>query len=210
MSVNAKNIRTSSKEWELDALTEICNMGAGHAATALSQLLDCKVNITVPQIEMVGPCDLAGILGNTEARVTAVHVQVLGTAPGNMLFLLPPDSAGYLASVLLKKKVVHDKMTAIDRKTIKQAGAIIISSYLNALTSFLDSPFVASEADIADDMIGVFMETMGAKFEDDTKHALVVQTDFIDESMRITSKICFLPDPGGAETILEKLKTKGG
>jgi len=36
------------KERQIDALREVANIGAGHAATALSQLTNCRIMISVP------------------------------------------------------------------------------------------------------------------------------------------------------------------
>ena len=40
-------------EMELDALKELGNIGAGHAATSLSQLLDRTIEISVPKISEI-------------------------------------------------------------------------------------------------------------------------------------------------------------
>src|SRR5437867_184597 len=51
------------KERQIDALREVANIGAGHAATALSQLTNCRIMISVPQINIARlAVDLEGAL----------------------------------------------------------------------------------------------------------------------------------------------------
>lgn len=38
------------KELQFDALKEVANIGAGHAATALSQMTNKKIMISVPEV----------------------------------------------------------------------------------------------------------------------------------------------------------------
>ena len=40
-------------ETYLDVLKEIGNIGAGNAMTALSQMLNCKVDMKVPQLSLI-------------------------------------------------------------------------------------------------------------------------------------------------------------
>jgi len=196
------------KEWEIDALTEVCSIGAGHAATALSQLLDRKVTISVPEFAIVGLSDLPEVMGGAETRATAVYVRVLGAVNGNMLFMLSQESAISLAAILRGHEPGGDQPTSTDRKIIKQAGAVTISSYLSALTRFLDVPLIPSEASIADDMVGAILDIVIAELGARADYGLMVKTEFIDESASIAARICFLPDPEAQQVILKKLGVK--
>lgn len=197
---------TYEKNWETDALTEVFNIGAGHAATALSQLLDRKVMISVPKVEMVPLADLRDALGGAENRVTAVYIMVLGTVTGNMLFVLPHESATHLASVLRGRAPGRVTLSSNDSMIIKQAGVVTMSSYLSALTRFLDIPLIPSAASIANDMAGAVLDTVAAEIGECADYGLLVQTEFIDESAHIGARLCFLPDPHGQEIILKKLR----
>jgi chemotaxis protein CheC len=200
------SIKLSYQDWEIDALTEICNIGAGHAATALAQLLDDKVMISVPNIELVELSRLPDAIGGAETWLTAVCVRVLGDVPGTMLFMLPREDAVRLAAVLQNRDAAEDQLTEDSRKIIQQAGFVVISSYLSALTCFLEIPLIPSEAGVADDMAGALVGTIIANLDTQADHALVVQTEFIDESINITAKICFLPEPQGQQVIMDTLR----
>ena len=201
------SIESMYDSWEIDALTEICNMGAGHAATAMSQLLDRKIMISVPRIEMVPLPDLPRAFGGAEAHITAVYLRVLGDAPGSILFVLTDESSTMLAALLQGKVVETGHPTAkADLTVIKQAAVVTISSYLNALTQFLDVPMISSEAAVANDMAGALLNIVIAELEANADYGLVMQTDFFAESTNISAKICFLPDPQAQEVIMRILR----
>ena len=57
---------------QLDALREVANIGAGHAATALSQLIGRRIAVDVPQIQVVRLEEVAGLTGREDETVAAV------------------------------------------------------------------------------------------------------------------------------------------
>src|SRR2546422_907575 len=81
------------KELQIDALREVANIGAGHAATALSQLTNRKIMISVPQINIVRLEEVPDLLGNPQDVVTAVLMHMLGDLTGRTLLLFP-ESVG--------------------------------------------------------------------------------------------------------------------
>ncbi|MFN2462113.1 MAG: chemotaxis protein CheC, partial [Candidatus Velthaea sp.] len=57
-----------------DALKEVGNIGAGHAATALSQLLNTTVKLSEPSIDVIKFRDLATRVGYENRIVAALHM----------------------------------------------------------------------------------------------------------------------------------------
>lgn len=70
----------------LDVLKEICNIGAGNAATSLSQILGQKVEMHVPEAALVGFDDLLKIFGDEEEVVLGVMILLEGDITGSMIF----------------------------------------------------------------------------------------------------------------------------
>ena len=78
---------------QLDALREIGNVGAGNSATALSQVINKKIDMNVPKVSLVPIEDVPELVGGPDALVVAVFLRVYGKAPGNILFLMPKKNA---------------------------------------------------------------------------------------------------------------------
>ena len=89
---------------QLDALREIGNVGAGNSATALSQIINRKIDMNVPKVAILPLGDVPDVVGGADAMVVGVFLRVYGKAPGSVLFLLPKDSAFYLVDTLMGKE----------------------------------------------------------------------------------------------------------
>ena len=83
-----------------DALKEVGNIGAGHAATALSQLLNTKINLSEPRIDVIKFRDLASRVGHENRTVAALHMYVRGEAPGQMVVLDREQALDFVSQFL--------------------------------------------------------------------------------------------------------------
>src|SRR5437879_12882012 len=91
------------KALQLDALKEVANIGAGHAATALSQLTHRRIMISVPEINIARLEEVPGLIGDAQEVVAAVIMHMLGDLTGRKLLLFPETVARQLCDMLLKR-----------------------------------------------------------------------------------------------------------
>ena len=75
----------------LDVLKEIGNIGAGNAATALSTLLNKKINMRIPSIKIVEFNELLDYVGGPEEEIVSVFLRIQGSLPGSMFVVLQPN-----------------------------------------------------------------------------------------------------------------------
>ena len=87
--------------YQKDALKEIGNIGAGNAATAFAQLLNRKIEITVPSVDIVPIDEVPEITVGIEQHVLSVFLKVVGEAPGSILLILSESSAQNLLEMVL-------------------------------------------------------------------------------------------------------------
>ena len=122
---------------QLDALREIGNVGAGNSATALSQIINKRIDMNVPNVALVPIEDVPELVGGPDTVVVGVFLRVYGKAPGNILFLLPQKSAFYLVDTLMgREHGTTTKLDPMDVSALKEIGNILSGAYLNAfLTS---------------------------------------------------------------------------
>ena len=83
-------------ETYLDVLKEIGNIGAGNAMTALSQMLNCKVDMKVPQVKLLDFNEVGAMMGGEEQVMVGVFLGVEGDITGSMMFLVEQNSAKHL------------------------------------------------------------------------------------------------------------------
>jgi chemotaxis protein CheC len=131
------------KEVERDALTEACNIGMGHAATALSRLMGKPVQIEVPHLLILEPAVPPGILVAQE--VASLHLQIQGKVRGSILILLRQENARRLLELLLGKLPAPGlPLSELEVSTLKEMGNILASACLNALGTMLKMTLLPS------------------------------------------------------------------
>src|SRR5690242_10982954 len=93
----------SLKAIQLDALREVANIGAGHAATALSQMIGGTIMISVPTINVSRLEEVPPQISAPEEPVAAVLMHMLGDLTGRTLLVFPKPTAVRLASLMLRR-----------------------------------------------------------------------------------------------------------
>src|SRR3954451_705835 len=93
----------SLKANQLDALREVANIGAGHAATALSQMTGETIMISVPTINVARLEEVPPHVAAPEEPVAAVLMHMVGNLTGRTLLVFPRQTARRLAGMLMRK-----------------------------------------------------------------------------------------------------------
>lgn len=201
-------------EIQLDAFREIGTIGAGNGATALSQLMNRKIGMSVPAIKILPFSEVPDEVGGPETLVTGIITTVEGPAPCNILFLFPIESAKYLANKLLG----GDSGNAGNEETFSDMGKsalaelvnIVSGAYLNSLVSFTGLRFTPSVPALAIDMAGAILDTVLAQIGIAGDRALLLQTEFNEtEEKNVTGHFFLLPEEGSLEKILQSIGVKG-
>ncbi|SEG00046.1 chemotaxis protein CheC [Caloramator fervidus] len=190
-------------EIQLDALREIGNIGAGNAATALSQLINKKVDMSVPQVDILLFNDMLTRIGNEEDLVIAVLLKVFGDAPGNILFVMKPDSARIIADEMLEgfSEINEDLYYSV----YQELGNILGNSYLNALSKFTGLNLIGSVPYVVEDMLAAILSTSFIDAEQYSDYVLAIDTKFTQDDKESGGYFFFIPKPGSLEAILSKL-----
>lgn len=188
---------------QLDALAEVGNIGAGNAATALSQLINKKVDMTVPAVNII-PFDDVFPKNEGEQLVVGVVVRVLGDTPGNILFIFDSDTARNMIELLTGQR--EEEFSELGYSVLCEVGNIISGSYMNAIAKFTNLMIMPSVPAVAYDMLGAILSTTfieSGQFDD---FVLDIETIFLNQdATRIGAHFYYVPMPGSLEKILNSL-----
>ncbi len=195
-------------EDELDFLRELSNIGVGHAATALSQLIGRQVGMRVPKITIVDLSSVPELMGGSEKIVSGVYLQVLGDARGGILLIFPDESSRTLLKLLLKGE--EDPLSEMGMSTLKEVGNILASAYLSVLGNMLDITLIPSIPSLAHDMVGAVVDLVLINLGEVGDTAFVFETEFYDIAEDIKGHFFLLPDPASIDVIMEAIKRKHG
>lgn len=192
-------------EKELDALREVGNIGAGNAATSLSQILGNKIDMTVPRARVLEFDEVPELLGGQENVVVGVYLRVFGDIQGNIMFLLPTDSAERLIEMLMGGMDEDGLAGEVAQSAIMEVGNILTSSYLNALSSFSGLTVVPSTPSLAYDMAGAILSTILIELSEVSDYALLIETEFIGDGKTIDGNFFMLPDLDSLHILLKSI-----
>jgi len=193
---------------ERDALREVANIGAGHAATALSQMTGRRIMISVPEVSVRRLEDVALLVGPPDTVIAGVLMHVMGDLTGRTLVVLGQDSAHALCELLLRKPSSGPTFDLMQQSTIKETGNILCSAYMNALSDFLGMMLVPSVPALVVDLAGAVLTTAYLNFGHDRDAVFCVETTFrIEGSERaLTGQFLLMPDPPSLKVIFDSIR----
>lgn len=190
----------------MDVLKEVGNIGAGHAATALSRLLDKPVDMLVPKVRMVRFEDISESVGGPESVVVAIFLRVEGETPGNMFFILSQKSAKMLLQNLVGIEVEdEDRYSDMELSALNEIGNILAGSYLTSLADFTRLHMVPTVPGLAIDMAGAILSYGLLQYGQMGDHALLIDTTFLDGHDAVEGHFFLIPDPESFDKIFAAL-----
>jgi chemotaxis protein CheC len=193
---------------QMDALREVANIGAGHAATALSQMVGRTIMISVPTINVSRLEDIPPQVAERDEPVAAVLMHMLGDLTGRTLLVFPRSTAIRLAGMLLRREPEGDEFTEMEQSAIKEAGNILSSAYMNALSDFMGMMLLPSPPSLAVDMSTAVLTTAYLQFGSDKDYVFCVESEFLmgDLDERMRGFFLLLPDPASLQAILKAVR----
>jgi chemotaxis protein CheC len=197
------------KESQLDAMREVANIGAGHAATALSQMTNRTIMITVPRVKIKPLEDAGDMLGPPDQVVASVLMHMMGDLTGRAMLLFPEPAALILCDYLFRRE--RGTTTAfgeMEQSSLKEAGNILASAYLNALSDFMGMMLVPSVPSLVIDLSGAILTSAHLNFGHDREYALCVETSFRSEGAAesMAGHFLLLPDLASLQSIFDAIR----
>lgn len=186
-----------------DVLKEIGNIGAGNATTALATMLQCKVDMKVPQVRMMEFKDVGALLGGEEQELAGAYLSVEGDITGSILFLAQKEVALHLVSKLMGG-MGGDEFGEMERSAFKEISNIVTGSYLNALSTMTNMCIYPSIPDLAIDMAGAILSVPAIEFGIMGDKILLIQSQISDE-IEMDGFFVMIPDMESYVKILRAL-----
>ncbi len=194
---------------QIDALREVANIGAGHAATALSQMTGGTIMISVPEINIARLEEIPPEIGGAEEPVAAVLMHMLGDLTGRTLLVFPRPTAMRLSELMLRRPEGSSRgLGELEQSAIKEAGNILSGAYMNALSDFMGLMLLPSPPSLAVDMSNAVLTTAYLQFGTDRDFVFCVESEFsmIDSGERLRGFFLLLPDPASLQAILRAVR----
>jgi chemotaxis protein CheC len=197
------------KALQLDALREVANIGAGHAATALSQMTNRTIMITVPEVNVRRLEDVGDLFGAPDEVAAAVLMHMMGDLTGRTLVLVPEPSALQLCDILFRRPPgTTTSFGPMEQSGLKEAGNILASAYLNALSDFMGMMLLPSVPSLVVDLLAAVLTTTYLNFGHDRDFVFCVETSFRVEGAAepLRGHFLLLPDMPSLRAIFDAIR----
>lgn len=198
------NVERISQEY-FDVLKELGNIGAGNATTALAQMLQCKVDMKVPQVQLLEFKNVGAMIGGEEHLMTGIYLGVDGDITGSIMFMMEQETAKHLVSkMMMGMESGGDRFNEMELSALKEVGNIITGSYLNSLSDLTRLTIYPTIPSIATDMAGAILSVPAIEFGIYGDKILLIQTQFSDE-VDLNGYFILVPDADSYAKILASL-----
>lgn len=192
-------------EMYLDVLKEIGNIGAGNATTAISNMLNLKIDMSVPQVELLPVEQITTAIGAEEEVIVGILLGVELDIDGSMMFLMDMTSAHHLVNRLMMRDYDYmEDFDEMDLSAIKEVGNIIASSYLSALSGLTNLTISPTVPFVAIDMAAAILSVPAVQFGLQGDNALMIKTKF-DDDLEMNGFFILMPEEESYQKILKAL-----
>ena len=196
---------------EIDTLKEIGSIGTGNAATALSQLIGKEVRITPPEVRIMGYNEAIEWIGGAEAITAGVLSQLGGEINGIMLSAQKMDFIDLvLTSVLGQSVTDFNQLQEMHISTLVEVGNIMISTFINALSSLAEIRIGLTVPAFAVDMQGAILTVPMAAYGGQSDYIMTIGGNFICANKKVPCQLLLSPDIRSLNFLLRKLGVNDG
>lgn len=192
---------------QVDALTEVVNIGVGRAANSLSDILGEHIQLKVPKVEVFSLDQLPEVLSEFGKTKHASVLQMFkGDFVGTSALVFPPESAARLVAALTGSDVASARLDAVRSGTLVEIGNIVINAILGTMGNMLDSDFIFSLPEYRE-IKGISEVLTGSKMKVTQKgFIMLAEANFNISSLEIQGFILILFKLDSIKHLIEMLE----
>jgi chemotaxis protein CheC len=136
----SESIDVTLSELELDAITELVNLGVSRAATNLARMVHEEVILTVPKVALLSRREAIQTLGERESKsLVAVHQVFEGEITGRALLIFPEERSLELVRAVVGSDLSLEEIIELEQEALAETGNIILNSCLATIANSLES-----------------------------------------------------------------------
>ena len=189
----------------IDVLKEIGNIGAGNSATALSKMINSKIDMEVPAIEILDIEKIVEILGGEELIVAGVYLEFYGDINGTILLILDKKSSDNLLSLLFGKPCEGEFYNDMELSAFQEIGNILASSYINSISAFSGLKVNISVPSVSIDMAGSILSVPAIEYGQVSDKIILIENRLREGKNEIVGNFFLMPDMDSFKVLFKSL-----
>ncbi|WP_284052098.1 chemotaxis protein CheC [Ligilactobacillus agilis] len=190
-------------EIELDGLKEIVNVGGGNAATSISQMINSRVDMDVPEVEVMAYDELYQKIIADDVEMHAVLSKIVGDIDGALLFVISDESGQKIAKMMLGSD--DNPSNEIIASAVTELTNILFNSFLRAIGDMLQIQLIASLPISRYDFFGAIISSAYMAFDHYDEQILVIHNEFTYNNESLDASLFLIPGEGVLDKIFKAL-----
>jgi chemotaxis protein CheC len=192
------------EELELDALTELVNLGVSNSALSLREMVREEVFLSVPNVTVVTRHEAVANLGENEARrLVAVRQDFEGEITGRALLIFPDTKSMELVRALVGGDLSLEEIMELEQEALAETGNVLLNGCLGTIANALERPLRISLPEVVHGEGAEFFDVSHAREGDGV---LFIYINFTVKLRAISGYIAMLLDMPSLVTLKDLLR----
>jgi len=192
---------------QADALQELGNIGAAHAATTLSTMLSANVTMSVPEIKMIDISEIYKYVGDEVAALVLFQINGEVKHGGYLLLYIAKNSVVRLTNAMLGQTDENRELNEMDESALLEVGNIMVSAFLDGTAGLLNIIMLPSPPQLVIDMPHAAIQSIIASQQsEDIDDVVLFKTELVSDAHNIQSSIFLFPNQPMLQDIIRMLE----
>jgi chemotaxis protein CheC len=190
----------------IDALQEVGNIGAGHAANALADILNRRIDLSLPKFNILSLEDLSTVSWGNKNEwdpYAFIMVETKGFFKFVVLVIFNKETLGSILKLVSGENIDptnldFDELSKFDQSAITEIGNILALHYLTAIGDFLEIKFKDEELPTQPSLVIETSEavllSLAANSSADFMHLISIECDIFASDMILKPVVALIPD----------------
>jgi len=200
---------------QVDFLAEMMNIGAGNAATALTQVLQCQVDLVIPRVFIIIDEQELSILNSPSLPVVCARMNMVGDVSGDLFLIVPEEQKKDLIRLAeqamtgtgqsWRAGLTSQESDDLKLSVIAEIGNIVAGAYLTAVHDFCGLNIYHTVPTVATDMVQALLDESLVKLSRQVQHIIVVENEFMVKEKRIKTFLVMIPSIESVKTLANSI-----
>lgn len=183
---------TTLSEIEIDALTEVFNVGAGRAALSLSEIVGEEVLLSVPSIEILKASQVnERVLTLKDNKFASVSQLFTGPFDAEAVLLFTENYALEIVRDMMGSQMSIEDLAEFEQEAMCELGNIILNACLSAMADMLNISLNSSLPSYSMSSPEEISARLAEQGRDDS-YILVLHIDLVLEKHHTEGHLIFL------------------
>jgi chemotaxis protein CheC len=193
-----------NKQIDLGILLELGSIGAGHAATSLSNVLQQPISINVPKIHTVKLHLIPQFYNLHDTPTTAIYLQLNEKYSCDILLMFESTEAKKIAAMMTMTSSIEEADPALEASALQELANILIGAFLTAISDFVGLGLLPTTPETVVDAFDAIIDNFLIKQSMVSENALIFETRFMRNGEDAKSILMLFPSEELKDLLVEK------